>query len=332
MNFLLGELGQGRLRVVSPKFDFTARLLGMDGLKWLWRGLVAVDLLVKEACRLRAYETQAGLTDRLHWDNLKDLEAGLTRRDLDPSLSRMAARLRSVEVRDERRPLVGVAGDIYTRTNGFANHDLFHRLEAMGCEVWPAPFFVDEAEFTTQESLVRAWRGVRIPELAAAAVLNLRKDLERARVRRVLDWGEDRWAEPGYRDVLSKSAPYLSQHSNPLVLLNVAKMVDFARRGADGVLNVICFNCMLGTVSGALAERIRRDCGNIPLPTLVYSGTDSVSEQTRLEAFVYQAKRFAERRGSRTAPEQARPSSGGAGPGRLWVARGRGAPGSREGD
>jgi hypothetical protein len=49
----------------------------------------------------------------------------------------------------------------------------------------------------------------------------------------------------------------------------------------------------------ALAQRIRKDFRNIPIPTLIYTGTESAVEQTRLEAFVYQIRQFAKKRGRR---------------------------------
>jgi hypothetical protein len=73
-------------------------------------------------------------------------------------------------------------------------------------------------------------------------------------------------------------------------------MVDYPKREADGVVNVIRFDCMLGPVSSAMAESIRRDHGHIPMPTLVFSGSDSAAEGTRLEDFACQVKRFARRR------------------------------------
>ena len=36
-----------------------------------------------------------------------------------------------------------------------------------------------------------------------------------------------------------------------------AKIVDFARNGADGIINAICFNCMVGNASAAITEKIR---------------------------------------------------------------------------
>ena len=302
MNLILREQGLTDPRVVSPAFDFTSKALGLDGMKWLWRGMVAADLLVKESCHVRPYELEPGRTDGVHARNLADLESGLAGRDLAPALGRCVERLRAIPVRRESRPLVGVAGDVYTRVNGFANNGLFHKLEAMGCEVWPAPFFVDEADFMVGEALEGARRELNLSHLAASTVLNLRKNYERDRVRRLLRFGNVRFVEPGYEQALLNASPYLGPDNNSLVLLNVAKMVDYSKRGADGVLNIICFNCMLGTVAAALDERIRKDQKHIPLPTLVFSGMESVSERARLEAFVHQVKRFAGKRSGAGLP------------------------------
>jgi len=67
-------------------------------------------------------------------------------------------------------------------------------------------------------------------------------------------------------------------------------MVDFARKGADGLINVICFNCMLGLTSAAISSRIKSDFENLPIPTLIYGETENTSASSRLEAFVEQVK------------------------------------------
>ena len=78
-------------------------------------------------------------------------------------------------------------------------------------------------------------------------------------------------------------------------MLNVAKMVDFARRGADGIVNAVCFNCMLGTVSIAVTGRIREDHDGIPIANLVYSAVEG-SQRAMLEAFLHQVKTYTKRR------------------------------------
>jgi hypothetical protein len=53
---------------------------------------------------------------------------------------------------------------------------------------------------------------------------------------------------------------------------------------------------MVGTISAAITRRIREDHDGIPLVTLVFGTTESDAQQTSLEAFVHQVRRFAARR------------------------------------
>jgi predicted nucleotide-binding protein (sugar kinase/HSP70/actin superfamily) len=128
------------------------------------------------------------------------------------------------------------------------------------------------------------------------ALLYLRKELEKIKVRRSLERVAPISRDPTFNDIVKFSSPYVGIGNNHLLVLNVAKMVEFARQGADGVVNAICFNCMLGTASAAIASKIRKDCGRIPIPTFVFTGSELATEKTRLEAFVYQVHQFARRR------------------------------------
>ena len=120
----------------------------------------------------------------------------------------------------------------------------------------------------------------------------LRKNLESWRVKRMFR-GQVRPAdEPGFQDVLDMASPYLGPGQNEVLILNVAKTVEFARRGADGILNAACFNCMLGTVSASITGRIRDDHGGIPIANLVYSAVEG-SQRAVLEAFLHQVKAHA---------------------------------------
>jgi len=307
MSILLDDLGVHDLEVLSPPARVLFEILGSAGLKLLWQGLVAVDLLVKAACERRPYERTRGLTDRVHEENLKDIEEGLAAGAFGPAWKRCVERLESIDIRPEKRPLIGIAGDIFTRQHQVANHHLYHRLERMGCEVWPGPFMVDDVDFGLQMSVRRKFKEKRILESLAAEFLHLRKNVETWKIKRQLKGRLERGSEPGFRQVLDYASPYLSPENNRVLLLNIAKMVDFARRGADGVVNVICLNCMLGRVSEAITARIRRDFGGIPIPTLVFSGADSPPENTKLEAFVYQVMR----RASRERAEEPPPWGGG---------------------
>jgi predicted nucleotide-binding protein (sugar kinase/HSP70/actin superfamily) len=118
----------------------------------------------------------------------------------------------------------------------------------------------------------------------------LRKDFESWRVKKAFDRILTRGEEPEFKKILHLAAPYFGTKTNSILILNISKIIDFASRGADGIINAVCFNCMLGTVSSAISEKIRRDFNNIPLSTFVYAGSLSSTLRAKIEAFVHQVK------------------------------------------
>lgn len=303
MSLILDDLGVEDLEVLSPSSGFWFPLLGTPGLKLLWEGLVAIDLLIKATCELRPYEVNPGQTDKIHRINLEDIQCGLAEGTFHVTWKRCVERINDIPIRKELRPVIGIAGDIYTRQHPVANHGLFHKLERLGCEVWPPPLFVDEFDFGMRKSISDGLKTKKYRDLAVNGLINLRKDYETWKIKKKLRGAMDRLSEPAYKRVLEFTAPYISPENNRILLLNIAKIVDFAKRGADGVINVICLNCMIGTVSEAISAQIKRDHDKIPIPTLVFSGTESSSENTKLEAFVYQVQRFAQKRGRKIVEE-----------------------------
>ncbi|MBN1272125.1 MAG: hypothetical protein JXB26_07605 [Candidatus Aminicenantes bacterium] len=298
MSMLLEEHGIHNITVLAPSMEFFFTLLGIEGLTLLWRGLVAIDLLIKAACEKRPYEVQKGQTDIIHRENLKDIEQGLAEQDFYTSLDRCIQRLGGIKIRYEPKPLVGIAGDIYTRINPVGNHDLFLKLEGLGCEVWPAPFLVDSIGFGLRKTLHFSVQRKRFHESASVGLLHLRKELESWKVKKNLKRAVKKTKEPSFREVVAWTSPYIGLENNDILLLNIAKMVDFAQRGADGVINAICFNCMLGTISEAIAARIRRDYKNIPIPTMIFSGTSTPTEKKMIEAFIFQVYQYAKEKKS----------------------------------
>jgi len=295
----LAEHGYTHLRVLDTAgTKALVDLFGMRGATQLWRGFVASDLLIRWLCEHRPYEIRPGAADAVHAANLRDLADSLAADDLAGFIDRTLGRMGSVEVdRSVPRPLVGVSGDIYTRINPAANLQLFRSLEALGCEVWPAPFLVDATDFGLANSMVRGWREGAYHEAIAVFALTLRKDLESWRVRRRLSTQVRRADEPSYREIMRLTAPYVSNRSVEALILDVGKMADFASRGADGIVHAICLNCMLGTAAAALLGRLRHDYG-VPTVSLVYGTGESPALRTKLEAFVHQVR---EHHGARSA-------------------------------
>lgn len=290
MRQLLRELNNHRILLLTPTLDYFWQLIGFDGLKALYQGLVAVDHLTRISCQLRPYEVKRGEVNRAFQEGLRLIEEGLASDRLADALEKIRSSFSQIKVRPEERPLIGIAGDIYTRQNSFANNRLFEELEELGCEVWPSPFLVDEIDFSFSRGFYEKLSEGNLLETVKYAGLNLVREINLAQVRKKLEFSDLRLKEPRFEELLRSTLAYLNYNNNQSLFLNVARMVDLARRGADGIINVICFNCMLGTTSAAISRRIKKDFGNLPLPTLIYGETETVSTRSRLEAFVEQVK------------------------------------------
>lgn len=299
----LKEMAVHDIQVLTPDTAALLNLLKPAGMINLWRGLVIIDLLLKATCELRPYEKMPGATDRAYEQNLMEIERALAGElNLGFTLEHCLARLERIQLRpQEVRPIVGVAGDIYTRVNAFANDELFSRLEAMGCEVWPSPFLVDTTEFGARHALQRGLSRRKAMDVLKSAALLLAEEHEAKLIRERFYERLGLVPEATYEEIQATVRPYLGPETTSILLLNVAKILDFARRGADGVINAYCFNCMVGNATSALIKRIRNEHGNLPITSLVYGDANPAVLSTRLEAFVHQVKRHHQRAHARPA-------------------------------
>jgi predicted nucleotide-binding protein (sugar kinase/HSP70/actin superfamily) len=69
--------------------------------------------------------------------------------------------------------------------------------------------------------------------------------------------------------------------------------VALAKRGVSGLAAILPFTCMPGTLIASVSDSFRKDHNNIPFINIAYDGQDSVSLDTRLQAFVFQVKEYA---------------------------------------
>jgi predicted nucleotide-binding protein (sugar kinase/HSP70/actin superfamily) len=66
-------------------------------------------------------------------------------------------------------------------------------------------------------------------------------------------------------------------------------------KGAAGIINAMPFGCMPGTIVSGLMRGLRRDFG-IPILSIPYDGTESLTMEIQLEAFMDQAREYKENR------------------------------------
>jgi predicted nucleotide-binding protein (sugar kinase/HSP70/actin superfamily) len=211
--------------------------------------------------------------------------------DLMQAVDRSLRALATISVDKSRpRPLVGIAGDLYTKVNEVANNNLFKWLESQGLEVWPSPSQIDLLDCSITSDFIDKLTRLELTGALGAGAVVFKSLISSWRVRRAVGNRVQRFLEPGYLQTLRLARPYMSNKKYELLLVNIAKIVDFIDRGAHGVINAICFNCMVGNASTAIIEKIREDHRTKPIITAVYAGGENPGRQIQLEAFVSQVK------------------------------------------
>jgi predicted nucleotide-binding protein (sugar kinase/HSP70/actin superfamily) len=94
--------------------------------------------------------------------------------------------------------------------------------------------------------------------------------------------------EPDTRTILKKAAPYIHDSFEGEAVLSIGKAIDLIERGAAGIINVMPFGCMPGTISSALLQVVSRNY-RVPCISIAYDGTESTTTYLQLEAFMEQA-------------------------------------------
>jgi predicted nucleotide-binding protein (sugar kinase/HSP70/actin superfamily) len=93
--------------------------------------------------------------------------------------------------------------------------------------------------------------------------------------------------------MLSLCNPYVHKDYDGDPAISMGTAAYLATRGIAGVAAILPFTCMPGTLIAAVSDSFRKDHNNLPWINIAYDGQDSVSLDTRLQAFVFQVKEFA---------------------------------------
>jgi predicted CoA-substrate-specific enzyme activase len=290
---VLDKVGMPHVPVFAPNQDKEFyKDLGMAGKDFAlhaWRGVVAIELLLKCLHETRPYEVEAGTSDALHSTYLKRLYNSLRGANgrVEDVLSDMRKDFEALPRTKEKKPLIGVVGEIFVRTNRFSNEDLIRRIESLGGEVWLAP--VEEWIYYVNSMGIRH---SLIKRDGSAILSNLtkrffKKKTERAYAR-FFEGFLKTLHEPSTSEVLRKAAPYVRDTFEGETVLSMGKAVDLVEHGAAGIVSAMPFGCMPGTIVSALLRALTRDY-NVPAISMPYDGTESSTTAIQLEAFMDQA-------------------------------------------
>jgi predicted CoA-substrate-specific enzyme activase len=293
---ILDELGYPDVPIISPDSeDAYSTVSNLDGdfRKLAWKGMVATDLLIKLLHQTRPYEKNKGESDRVYRLCLEQLCRTITSKGgIEETLSWAKGMFAKIEKdRKERKPIIGIVGEIYIRSNRFSNNDVVRKVEALGGEAWLAGM-AEWICYTTymykrQSRLERKYK-----DYARGWLTDWVQKRKEHRLEKRLDGSILGCYEPDVADVLNLASPYLHESFGGEAILSIGKAIDYMNEGLSGIINTMPFTCMPGTIVTAISKKLREDFGNFPWLNLAYEGQEDSNELTRLEAFMHQAKEF----------------------------------------
>lgn len=177
------------------------------------------------------------------------------------------------------------------RDNSFCNGNIANRLEDLGAEVFISPtsewiiystyrFTRDSRWMNNTKNIIRS----KIQDFGQEAVETL---LLRG-IKKFTDIQKD----VSLHDMLRLCNTYVSQYYDGDPPIAMGTSAALAERGVAGIAAILPFTCMPGTLIASVSDIFRKDHRNIPFINIAYDGQDSVSLDTRLQAFVFQVKEY----------------------------------------
>ena len=300
---VLDELGYSEVPIYSPNQDETLyKDLGILGSRFTrlgWWALVSVDLLMKKLLETRPYEVNPGETDRVYRECLQKvceaIRKGSEMEELVEILREARRRLDSVPVKGKgTKPKIGVVGEIYVRMNRFSNEDVVRKIETLGGETRLAPM-VEWIHYINKMAKRRALKRGHLSNYLGLLLKEFYQKKDERRLAETFRGSIEEPEEPPTSTILELARPYLHDSFEGEAILTVGKTIDYALKGASGVVNVMPFTCMPGTITSAILKRYRDLNGNFPVLNMAYDGQEQSNILTRLEAFMYQARQYQEK-------------------------------------
>ncbi len=258
------------------------------------RGVVASDLLRKFLQERRPYEVVRGSVDAVYQKALATVVEVVERggAGIAKALRRIAEEFSSVEInKNKRKPIVAIVGEIFMRDNEFCSGNLVRRLEALGAETIIAPFREWITYSTYRWGRDAKWKG----DTRAAIKARIQSFFQHLITKRISGSVADELEmerDIELEEMLELCDPYIHRDYDGDPALAFGAASALARQGISGVVNILPFTCMPGTVIAAGSPEFRKDHDNIPWLNIAYDGQNDVGIETRLQAFVHQAKEY----------------------------------------
>ena len=93
-------------------------------------------------------------------------------------------------------------------------------------------------------------------------------------------------------EVIRRSSPYIHKDydGDPVAAFGTAG--GLVQTDISGVIYIMPFTCMPGTLVASLSNEFRKDHNNIPWENIAYDGQETTNIDSRLQAFMHQCHEY----------------------------------------
>ncbi|MDQ1296024.1 MAG: hypothetical protein QG611_2 [Bacteroidota bacterium] len=296
---LFDRLGFEKAELITPSNDTSYEdVAGEHGQKFrinAWKGFIVADYIRKIHRETRPYEINKGESDRVYEYAIKRLERCIEKgsRGLHTVLAGIASDFMSIKVdKSKRKPVVAIIGEIFMRDNAGCNGNIANRLEDLGVEVLIGPFsewiYYSTYRFTRDSRWKNDNKGV-----LKSRIQGFGQDVIASSLLRGIKKYTDHHKDVSLHEMLNLCNAYVNEFYDGDPPIAMGTSVALSKRGVSGFAAILPFTCMPGTLIASVSDSFRKDHNNIPFLNIAYDGQDTVSLDTRLQAFVFQVKEFA---------------------------------------
>jgi predicted CoA-substrate-specific enzyme activase len=291
-------LGFEDAKIISPSNDDAyANISGGQSSKFriaAWKGMVAVDLLRKLLQERRPYEKEKGETNAVYKEYLDKIIHSVEHgaKDSIDIMESAAKRFSQIPVyTDYRKPVIPIVGEIFMRDNAFCSGNIVERIEELGGETIMAPL----SEWLSY-STYRYWRDSMWKQdmlgMCKAKIQDISQKVMAKKLHKTVEDIAEMEREIHIKEMISRCSPYIHKDYDGDPPLAFGTVSALTKTQISGVINVLPFSCMPGTLISSVSQIFRKNHNNIPWENITFDGQEDASIDTRLQAFMHQAKEY----------------------------------------
>ena len=280
---ILKEIGYDLpIRATLSNNAYSDLNLGNGFERFAWNGIVAMDCLERLLWRSRPYQKTPGSADGLFGYYKQILIDRVSRKEKMTDVIRQATEdfQSLIDPSLPRRPLVGINGEIFLRSNRFSNDDLVRVCEQAGLEVVVSPLG-EWFHYTSHRLIEDALNNRQPRKLISGHIRKLIQERDSHTLTRQCHGLLDNH-EPSTAEILALASSYLSPLCGGEAILSIGSGLGWMQNpDIAGVISVMPHGCMPGGIVAAMADKFSAKYQK-PWISLTYDGFAENNNLTRV--------------------------------------------------